>query len=902
MGRSLSVVNTSVTNDPVYVTAAENIAANSLVTYNNANQLTGMATSSSLTVRGPKALGSVVDTTLRINNSSDGRAVLSTDVLTNGNIVVGYSNSNNSSRASVAVLTPAGAVAVAPIQLSTSAPDIIKVQSLSGGGFAVAYMNGDGTVIAVYQNDGTQVLAPVQISATATGTTMGLRMCRAMTDGTGFAVLWSETGSTTLRVYNASGTQQATSTLGTYAAASAMYGQDKRFDMIRHPSNGNLYVAYYNATTTTGSAVNFVGLSCFNPQTLGGVFSSPGNEFILTLNSMTTPFTGITIVPGSASITLFAGFRRTFGTGAYAANLVKSFNLSGGSSDATPICFGDGGYMADATQQGQVGHLANAVLSHTTGESCFMSVESTTIRLLHFMPTAAFAFERDTGTAGAASRPNASVCGSGSNVYLLYPAGSAAANNLNFRAYSTATEVVSVTASYNSLGLAAGLSAGTYSAPSGIHSSMLAGFDATDFVATSHRLSADVAGVRYYTTRSCTSAHNGTSWPWKYSYNAVIVACHADGSSGFSAHLLPRNMVFTTKGEANNPYASHLPQIQFVNGYLVNLAIERESAINVVYGTIIRLSDWTVTGRMIASRNSGTSCSYYDSVVTTSGALYVASAETTTLRDRVGEISSSGTYASSLTQDGGTMTNATWLSVCATRDRFAAVLTSGNGAGAGAVAYILRNNSTYAVVTSTNESSITNISTGTENPPRLLPRNETTFWFLSVTSTNAYYGVLGSLASTTLTSIGGGSASQRIVIRHTPTPDWGSAFSIIDSSNNLQLFRWTSAAASASIGSRVIGSSSLLGGGFSRDGSVAFTTSGLSGFATASGNTPLVAGVVTTAATANQTTTVSRTGVYQLNASYQPVSFNFKRGNPPGAKGQIMGSTAILDSSKTNIA
>jgi len=540
MGRSLTASIVNLNDDALFTVADTKVSAGDLVFYAPDGRVTTEVMSSTITVRGPKLVSSA-DSSLLVNNNT-GFQSYATDTLTNENLAVVYNNASNSGRCSVCVVSPAGAVVVPAIQLSTGAAQSCAIQSLSGGGFAVAFMNGDGTIIAVYQNDGTQVLAPTQVAATSFTTAVTVKLCRGMTDGTGFIVMWAETASTSLRCYSAAGVfQQSTTTAVTGPAASAMNGYGNRFDLIRHPVDGQIYLAMFNADASMSVSNCRIQLQKLHPQTLAS--GGNGAHFYLSLNSMSMPYVGIVVIPRGEGIFVAAKVMRFANNDIRCAVFVNSFN----SSLQPDVDYGTlYGEAWDAVSGTSINGSLSKCFDHTTGDSAIAIASfdnsTYTAQLLEFPADSDLVFERDVAQIESATySPNLSLALTSSGCVLSHPINNSASTAAKFHTFSFSPEVNTATASYASLGLGKGVTAGSLSyASTPLNLSRMLTYLLPTTAPDNHRMMvATMTNGGFAVAANSRRSNENTYSAYIGCYSPSIIVCNAAGLGLFAVHILP---------------------------------------------------------------------------------------------------------------------------------------------------------------------------------------------------------------------------------------------------------------------------------------------------------------------------------------------------------------------------
>lgn len=230
-------------------------------------------------------------------------------VLTDGNIVQVWFNYNlapsNANRPYFRVVNSSGAVVVSPTLISATyqqtANSSISVAALTGGGFAVGWINNSGGTTntvnyAVYGNTGTLVTAATQdTSFSLSGSSVPIEMV-GLANG-GFSIAAKSTSAVVfLRSYNATGVG-AYSTINTGITASladnsfalTARSDSSVFVCDRTNSNAYNYALYNSSGAAIVSSTSFsIPASVNAPQTCGGPDASvlsDGTTIVIGFNS-----------------------------------------------------------------------------------------------------------------------------------------------------------------------------------------------------------------------------------------------------------------------------------------------------------------------------------------------------------------------------------------------------------------------------------------------------------------------------------------------------------------------------------------------------------------------------------------------------------------------------------------
>ena len=196
-------------------------------------------------------------------------------VLTNGNIVTVYQDTNSGTYYPVFKITTADNVIVVAQTTITSTYTLsyskIGVIALSGGGFVAYWNNASGgtTLVpnyAVYSNTGAVVTSAFQ--DTSSGLTMNDQSQMAATalpNGGFVATFNTSTGGVAYRIYGATGTALYPWVNFTAASASVMMGiaarSDSSFCLAFHTSNTNVSYTVISATNSTIVALSNISIA-----------------------------------------------------------------------------------------------------------------------------------------------------------------------------------------------------------------------------------------------------------------------------------------------------------------------------------------------------------------------------------------------------------------------------------------------------------------------------------------------------------------------------------------------------------------------------------------------------------------------------------------------------------------
>lgn len=915
MGRSLTPIAAAVNDDTLYATTDTAINAGDLVVYSEAGLATTSISTSTITVRGPKLLSTVAPA-ITVANAS-GYEAIATDTLTNGNIAVIFNDGANTGRISWCVLNPDGTIAVAKVQLEFSQAVSMDVVALSGGGFALAWMSNNGTSIAVIQNNGTVTLAATQVSATTTSNGSTVRLCRGMTDGTGFIVCWSETGVTSLRLYNATGAlQTSTTTSGPGPTAANVYGYGHRFALLRHPSDGNIYISYANADTTTGSEVTRVRVEKLNPQTLASLGTN-ATGFAEPFAVMSETFAGFAIVPKGTGVLVFARMRKTNNNSNYAGLYVLHY-ASDLSSDTRASVLGDSYYVSTTYAYGKSGSLRSRT-NPTTGNSVVAYFDSAAVAVLEIDQTSKVAFERHAANADF-TNPNISIALTSTGCLVFSPDSSASNQAVSLRTFSTASEVVTATGAYSALGVTGGSSSGSTSsslseAPLNryVFGGLASSSNSTLMRLAHHRLAADLPSGGYAVACSSYGGGNTTYQPNASTNTNALAVFDATAKGLFVVHLLPEYGVFTapssrTPGECYN--------LQRMRDSLVLIALRSDrstSALRNIYTNIIDPTTWAIGTETLMISDS-TTMGYFDSQVLPGNRLHIAgsvyqSNSNASIKETIQTLEANLTWTVVLSPvtDGSISyySYTSGVSVAQNRDRIAACIGQNGSQNSAQFGFCIRNISTGANISQTMNAP-SNWSANTLVYVRLIPHGPTGFRYIFSNGNNSsiYIGILGDTANS---SFGSGPASNgSIYMIYATKGDWYPAMLIRNNGDYSYRAYSMTAAGDTQLGTAapVVSNDVLSYWKLQKDRTAIISSGPASSYqrAVSLGSPPAVVGVAKAAATAGSVVSVARTGAYRINSSHSAFSFNNKRDVPPGAKGTVTGSTAILDSSKTNIS
>jgi len=939
MSRNLTVTQAStVQDDPIYATTASAVAANDLLVYDENNAVKTASVSSTMTVYGPKLNPSYTFSSVGRSTyyPSTGVNHLASTCLNNGNIAYVFNDTGNSNRASVTVMSPTLTSVVAPIALHASATIITcDIHSLAGGGFVVGvWLNTNEIIVAAYQADGTVILAPTNVATLTIAAGCTVKVCRADTTGTGFAIFYCNGGSSlTGRNYTSAGVALMVATIYSSAAAASQfvsYGYGSKFTVMRNPYDGLIYLATFNNTTTTSSYTDHVYIASISSSSLAN--NSSVNTFSWTTPSAITAFKRIEMLPWDGTILVFVAAAKYYNNANYGGYRFKSFAAGSLTSSwsAEAGFFGDSGLSESAYAYGHVGTMKACIADHSTGRSFLALADpnGNRIRVLEFAPGAATALERNTVNHGCSpAYPNITICANGDNVYTMRPASVSApsAASIYFDALSAAPEVVSVTATYDAYGKAVGVPTATdYAVPSGDYNIQYAlkngqGMVTEDHNQYMHRKSVSLPNGGFaYLANSITgsSEYNTYGAGNAQSYAPQIVFLHADASSAYSAVILHKHGTIYNWGQASSsPMCNLQSTLHFVNNRFCLL--RKIYNVNSVYSLELTILD--ATGRTctyngdLFNLSSGSTLSHYDAVDVGGNRLFVAWTDVLSTSNATGRV-----VCYNITS-GGSISTALALTAMTGNQSYQY--------GRVAVGY----NKTHAIAVTCQDGS-----------PATTPTFSTTTVPLATMASPSH----GTVASPN--GLGQNNAALRIV----PFGSGSSKFAIFfstSSSSSVYEYLFTTNGSNAVYSTNTNG---VLYGFkvFNKpDGSAAFvynpTTSGTAvnnygpdkttvstGYATVGTNTnygytfraadgtllariptntdwsyfssavvPSVAGVAKAAANSGDVVGIARTGTYRLNKSYGTFVFNNKGSSPPGAKGIVTGATAILNSSKTNI-
>jgi hypothetical protein len=197
-------------------------------------------------------------------------------VLSNGNIVQAFNNyaiaPTNPSRIHFRIVSPTGTVVVSPTVVSTTFTSTsytsVNVVALTGGGFAVAWINTSGGTsnsvnYAIYDNSGTVVTAATQDTSFAAGASYcALEMTRLANGG--FAVAMKNTSAVMfIRAYGATG-------IGAYATISTGYtaaGNSNSFGFVSRSDSSVCFFDNTNSTTYAYGIYSSSGTTLVSPTT-----------------------------------------------------------------------------------------------------------------------------------------------------------------------------------------------------------------------------------------------------------------------------------------------------------------------------------------------------------------------------------------------------------------------------------------------------------------------------------------------------------------------------------------------------------------------------------------------------------------------------------------------------------